>query len=403
MKITNVRIEQYGGKIALVADCKIRPVGMNRVYFAFDKKYKDVIPVDASPFAAALLIPSMKMGQDLIIEGSISRELFLGMLCVVNTMAGWNVGLKRIDIKAAGLTEDIETGAETGSFFSGGVDSFYTYEKHKDEKLNLIFVRGFDIPLHDKTLWEITRENIEKIAREENVNLIEVESNIREIINPVVLWDYSHGGCLAAIGLCLRGAFKKIYVPSSYTKEQQFPWGSHPDIDKLWSTSRTEFVHDGTEASRVKKVKEISQFPVVLKYLRVCYSNIDSSYNCGTCDKCLRTMINLYAAGKLNESKTFPHFLPIDKIASLQIDGEHGAVFQRENLEAVRGMNPALERALEKTLENVRAITLPMLSRIKVGVFNFDAMYCMGITHRMFSGLRSEIKEAQRPLSEGIK
>lgn len=392
MKIKNIRIEGAGENVRLVADCKIRPIGWDTVYFSFPIKYRIFISKDASPFAAALLIPSMRMGQDLIIEDEISQELYYGMHKIMDIMLGWNIGLKKINIKARKIVEFMGVPKEIGTFFSGGVDSFYTYLSHKNdvEKIKyFILIRGYDIPLKDENLWNVTVQNVRNIAREEGIELIEVESNIRPPIDSVMEWDYSHGGCLAAVGLCLRGRFKKIYIPSTYTKEQNFSWGSHFLTDKNWSTETLAFVHDGEDCSRVNKViSQVSHSPTALKYLRICYLN-KGNYNCGNCDKCLRTMINLYVCYKLDECDTLPHTIDPLKVAKIEIEGDHGAVFQKENLKALRRLrpNPELEQALVKSLLNVNKNERSSVSRTKKKIFRFDAMYMGGFFYKKWMSI----------------
>ena len=53
---------------------------------------------------------------------------------------------------------------------------------------------------------------------------------------------YYHGAGLAAIGLSLAAAFRRILIPSTHTFRHLFAWGSHSLLDPLWSTERTEIV-----------------------------------------------------------------------------------------------------------------------------------------------------------------
>ena len=92
----------------------------------------DYIHHDASPFAAALLLPSMKQGEDLVIEGSISAQLYRGMHAIMQEVLKWDIGLQPIKIEADALVADPPRPQRSASFFSGGVDSFYTYLKHTD-------------------------------------------------------------------------------------------------------------------------------------------------------------------------------------------------------------------------------------------------------------------------------
>ncbi|MFA6361419.1 MAG: hypothetical protein WCX33_01270 [Candidatus Shapirobacteria bacterium] len=352
MRIFDIRIIETTNSISLFAKCKIRHIGVDDVHFTFDKRYKSFLYNDASPFAAALLLPSMKQGEDLIINGKISKQLYDGMQKIIEIVSKWDIGLKPINIKADEIIADIAKPTGVATFFSGGVDSFYTYLKHKKKINHLLLVNGYDIDPHNKNLWSMTQQNIEEIAVKEKVGLIEIETNIRPLIEPILPWDYTHGGCLAAAGLCLRKKLNIIYIPSSYTLEQQFPWGSNFELDHLWGTEKLTYIHDGTEASRVEKVAKISHSSTVVEHLRVCYMNEKGKYNCGKCGKCLRTMVNLYLAGILEKTTTFPHKIDVKKIIVLPTGNEHDAIFDKENLIELqkRNLYPKLQEALIKII-----------------------------------------------------
>src|SRR4051812_44067797 len=100
MKISKVKLTTTKDHIVLSARCNIRRFGADTIYFKFDKRYKDFIFKDASPFAAALLIPSMKLGEDLIIDGQISKKLLTGMRQAAKVMLSWDLNLKPIKISA---------------------------------------------------------------------------------------------------------------------------------------------------------------------------------------------------------------------------------------------------------------------------------------------------------------
>jgi hypothetical protein len=366
MKILSVSQRTMGDQIVLSARCKIRRVGLDDVTFKIPSKFESFILADASPFAAALLLPSMKLGEDLIIEGAISERLHSGMQELIRIVSGWNIGLKPINIEARELVPDaVESGA-TGTFFSGGVDSFYTYLRHqddpKDRVTHLILVRGYDIGPSNTELWEATLRNIREIASEEQATLVEVESNVRRLIDPIVPWSYTFGGCLAAVALCLRRGLGRVYIPGSHGAADQRPWGSTLFTDHLWSTETLDIVHDGTEANRLDKVDwQIARSPLALRHLRVCYKNKGGTYNCGECEKCLRTMVELYVVGALDRAETFPHKIEPDRLAELSIRDKYGAVFHWETLAALeaRDLAPDLQAALKVSLAQVVADPKP--------------------------------------------
>ena len=377
MRIRSIKVEEKGNHVIVSAKCKIRVVGDDTVYFKLDKKYKDFISADASSFAAALLIPSMRRGEDLIIDGSISRELYNGLKQIMKIMVGWNIGVSTIKIKAKKITPDKFKPTKTASMFSGGVDSFYTYlsNKKKGNKIDyFILINGFDIELDNPDLWTSTFETVKKIADHEKVGLITVESNLYRLVGPVYSWDYSSGGCLASVMILLRKGLKKVYYPSSYRTDQLFPAGSHPLIDKYWSAEKLKVIHDGGTVSRFDKTQFIAKNKLVSEYLRVCYKNHKDIYNCGRCDKCLRTMIGLYIAGTLKNSKVFPKKINVNTVRKFKIVAEYSAIFQRENLAALEktGKDPKLAAALRESLKDVPPIDATSRETFSRKVLYFD-------------------------------
>jgi hypothetical protein len=398
MIIKNAQLECIDRTTVLSAQCKIRKIGWDLVYFSLNGTPGDGhVYNDASPFAAALLLPAMKQGEDLIIRGSISEQLYKGMQAIMHQVLQWDIGLKPIKIEADTLVADTHEPQGSASFFSGGVDSFYTYLKHKEDQVeadridSFILVNGFDIDLRNARLWERTRQSIEAIATADKIDLIQVVSNIKNLVDPVLSWDYTHGGCLAAVGLFLRRAFRQIYIASSYTVAEQFPWGSNLATDGYWSTERTTFVHDGTEATRTSKViSQIARSPLALERLRVCFANEKEAYNCGQCDKCLRTMINLYVADALDRSATFPHHIDPELVAAVPTtEGEHGGIFHNENLQALKERNlaPDLQQALVTSMNNTIVMKSSPLTRAENRAKYLDHVYTHGFVYSVWDRL----------------
>lgn len=394
MKIKNVRIEKTDDHISLLADCKIRTIGWDTVYFTFGKQYADYLYEDASPFAAALLIPSMRLGQNLIIDGSVSERLMEGMKFIMEKMVAWPFGLKPITIQAKHVTKDNAQPEKVASFFSGGVDSFYTYLKHRSDKKDkishFILVRGADIDPRNKKLWDETKENVQKVADEDGIEMVAAESNVQTLIEPIIAMDYTHGGCLAAIGLCLRKGFKKIYIASTFGYAELMPYGSHPELDGHWSSEAIMFEHDGAEADRFEKIeRQIAKSPIALKHLRVCYMNKNGAYNCGNCEKCYRTMVSLYIVGKLNESETFPNSINPDHLTFLISQVGFALKGHEQNLAALksRNLDPRLQQAIEKGLAHGTNPANSIKERALQKIIYLDHMYFRERAHKIWAKL----------------
>jgi hypothetical protein len=398
MIIKDTEIHRTDAATVLSAKCKIRKMGWDRVYFNLDNTAQGhYVCNDANPFAAALLLPSMKQGTNLIIEGKISRQLYQGMQAIMQEVLHWDIDLHPIKIEAAALVTDPPRPQRSASFFSGGVDSFYTYLKHKTDPVEenridgFILVDGFDINRRNLQLWDRTLANIESVAKTDSVELIVVRSNIQHLVQPILVWDYSHGGCLAAVGLLLRGGFHQIYIPSTHSVSEQIPWGSNLALDRHWSTESTTFIHDGTEATRLEKViSQIAQSPLALRHLRVCFANEKGAYNCGRCDKCLRTMINLFVAGALEKSGTFPHHIDHNLVAAVPtIPGEHGGIFHTENLRALKERNiaPQLQQAISVSMRNAMDLKPARRHIVEDRIKYLDHVYAHGYAYNVWERL----------------
>ena len=104
--------------------------------------------------------------------------------------------------------------------------------------------------------------------------------------------------------------FSTTYIASGHTWAELWPDGSHPATDPLWSSATRRMVHHGRGAMRWQKLDRIAREPGVLDILRVCWQ--DKGFNCGRCEKCLRTMVLLRILGL--RSQNFP---PLDDLRAL--------------------------------------------------------------------------------------
>ena len=216
---------------------------------------------------------------------------------------------------------------------------------------HLIFVHGFDLPL-DSELRQPAALAAREVAAALGLELIEVETNVRSLIDRYVSWELCHGAALASVGLLFQERFRKILIPSTHSYADLTPWGSHPLLDPLWSTELTEFVHDGTHATRVEKCLAVADSDIALRHLRVCWENRDGRYNCGECEKCLRTMISLAAAEALERCGTLPHRLDAEAVAAMPLGSGNKRAYATENLAVLErtGGRPDLQEALRTAI-----------------------------------------------------
>ncbi len=302
-----------------------------------------------------LLLPCMKAGERVLVaDGPVSEKFLRNNAIVQDIFCNWDSSLKRVELEASSVTRaQTASSGRVGTFFSGGIDSYYTLLKHHDEITDLIFAHGLDIKLKDESLRRKTSEKIHEIAESFGKNVVELETNIRTLLNPYVAWGpFGHGPALASIGHMLSDSFRRIYIPASHTYSQLFPWGTHPVLDYLWGTETLEFIHDGCGAKRTEKVGLVAGCDVALKTLRVCWRNPDSAYNCGRCEKCVRTMISLKAHGALHKCTVFDAAFDPANLHIIDPNAINVRGFLQENIEALElsGVDPGLEKLLREIL-----------------------------------------------------
>ena len=321
---------------------------------------------DATVWLPALVPVAMSVGEELDVKGEVDGVALAGAMQAQSLLAQWFPQWRMVAIRTAAVGADavapdaaqspgtlrpsvpqpaaVVATEAVGCFFSGGVDS--TFAAHSPEVTHLIYVRGFDTPLRGSA-GESTVEHVRAVASVLGKPLIEVETDMRAMLDRYAPWgEAAHGPAMASVALALREHFATVIFPGAWPVDQTPIWGTHPELDPLWSSSELRVVNDSTRIRRVDKLRALAQRPELVGGLRVCWQN-SGELNCGECEKCLRTMVALYAVGALEKARLFPATIDVARVAALP-GGLVASIFARENLEALREMPlAARDRELE--------------------------------------------------------
>ena len=202
------------------------------------------------------LLPAMKLGQPIHVKGAVSKTFLEGVRRVIDHYASSFEEFSIVPITADSYYQaKPETSQRKASFFSGGVDSFFTLLKARDELTDIITIRGFDMSLSDSDRWQKTSSSAQIVANELNIQLHEVESNFGSIIKEFGSWvEHGHGMALACVARSLAGLFDEIRAPGSDDIDHQVPWGSSIFTDPQYSDERLSIVHDTCSATRSDKI-----------------------------------------------------------------------------------------------------------------------------------------------------
>lgn len=299
------------------------------------------------------LLAAMSLRRPLHVEGRLSATFLNGVRQVMALFAQHFEPFDVVDITADELyqAEAAMPGERRGAFFSGGVDSFYTLFKGREELTDLIYIHGFDVRLDDWPRRQAIANMGEAVAASMGMRFVQVESNLAKVLEDFGSWPlHGHGFALMSVARALAGAFGEIRVPGTHSLKGQKPWGSWLDTDPLFSDERLSVVHDACEAERVDKIIALADQPLALRYLRVCWGRVEGTYNCCRCEKCLRTMTTLHALGKLQEAEAFPLALTPALVANVLLPRDGLRCYAQENIALLQQHRPE-ERELIAALE----------------------------------------------------
>ncbi|MPY87955.1 MAG: hypothetical protein GEU99_08545 [Luteitalea sp.] len=334
------------------------------IWFEVAPRFGDGLAANGDPFLPPILMRAMREGRQVVVEDSLSALLAATMPRVMDMQASWSrdapVSLRPVPL-AVSPTSRTERGPAAAAFFSGGVDSFYTLLRNRaryprsDSRAisHLIVIHGLDVKLDDTTLFGQVEATAEAVAKAVGAHVVTVRTNVRQVVSGVDWNLHAHGATLASVALALSRLFHTVFLGSSLPFLELRPWGSHPGLDPLWSTESLEIVHDGAEANRADKIEYLAGSPLALNYLRVCWRNSEGAYNCGRCEKCLRTMVVLELAGVLDQAKTFPPRVPPAHVRALAIPPEfarrwYPALERSRRSEHHRELMEAIEHAIDR-------------------------------------------------------
>lgn len=313
-----------------------------RVWF---RSETEVVP-SADAVLAACLMPAMRHGGKLAIDEPLSplvlrRQRDFQAIQRAWSHA-WNYGeepLQEVEVEAPSRAPSpTQPTGHVASFFSGGVDSFAAIVANP-EITDLIFVRGVDILprlAHQDGLADEVETKLHDAAAELGKPLHVVETNVRELSDPLIRWEPYFACPLSAIAHFFGPLFDRVLIAGDTDYETQPLMGAALLVDELWSSEEVEVVDWGGRLNREQRVEMIAENPVVQGTLRTCWENLGGAYNCGRCRKCLLTMISLEAIGAREGVTTFPPELDLGVLAGTDLTQPIALALWEDLLDHVR-------------------------------------------------------------------
>lgn len=317
MRIRDIRVDLDGTEAVLSAHLSFetRPELDGRCYFAWPADYAERLNRRPDPFVVAALPLMGVLGENLHCDQPISLRLHHNTLEEIGVFeAYFPERYRRMQLEVPAEERPGHLGAWV-SFFSGGVDSLYNIAETDRRAAagmgraidELWLVHGFDIPLDNLALWEEVRQKLVEAGENGLGRKVAcIRTNIRQFYDPFFEWDFGYSRALGAVAKCVAASVGSVLIGSYNTYPEIKPNSSTPLSDPLMSCDEQAIYHFSCLASRQDKLRLISQRPELLQCLRVCWKNPGGQYNCGECEKCLRTRVQLAIFGVEDRCESFP-------------------------------------------------------------------------------------------------
>ena len=296
------------------------------VFFETTVEFGEDLAINPNAWLLACTLPAMRYGEERIaIDAPISPEIKDGLVNSMKCLIDWHGGERKVISIEAPMETKVsfaDKPERAGALFSGGIDALAMV---RDNHLNFtedhpryikdgILVYGV---LEGENEYDPSFQNVvdavTAMAEDAGIKLIQVYTNayahFRDLDLDFSFWRFEyHGSFLAAIAHAFAPRLSYASIASTYDFANLEPWGSHPLLDPLYSTTYLKVRHENAALSRLEKTQLVGEWDVALKHLRVCNekeSYSQGNYNCGQCEKCVRTMTAFLSLGLLDQITTF--------------------------------------------------------------------------------------------------
>jgi hypothetical protein len=295
-----------------------QPDGTHSVIFegtALCIKGAQTYPAVSAFLPMAILLATRTGGGDIHVAGKLSETQLARINCeFAPFVADFFDGTEcRVFAETRDLTPIAK--ARSGLMFSAGVDSFYTLKKLLGMNITPDIFVNIDAGAHadnDRT-WRRRLENIGSVASALSIPVETVETNFHRAYLETHIKCHTIRNIAAAVAL---QNVSTIYYSSAY-KLTNFDYAKakahsiayiDPVILRSFLPSGLEAVYVGWEGDRIDKTRAICDLTLAFDHLDVCVNQTyqaerrdQQPLNCGRCNKCLRTQLELEICDALDQ------------------------------------------------------------------------------------------------------
>lgn len=313
------------GYVRLCADISINSE-VKTLYYEVEDSYKEYLcyeRVDA--FACSLIVRAMETGLDIVSEAPITDSLLYQLEnYYIPILSDNRPDLHKITINCPLIKEQNYNAKGVATGLSGGVDSFYSIIKHLNQRVesrkitHAIFTNIATLDNDDARIrewFDIRSKKMEIVAKKLHLSYISIYTNMYKFYPfPYHSYSFYFSPLYISNAYALQKLIRIFYHSSGVTLNEfsLIKAGDNAYFDlfnvKCFSSNQVIVYSTGTELGRMEKLRTISSNKTVQENLSVCAQEVtgkgfvdNTKLNCGVCNKCMRTVTELYAIGCLKD------------------------------------------------------------------------------------------------------
>ncbi len=271
----------------------------------------DEVPSTHEFVAVALAQCAAASGEDLLVEGPVRTGLLDQLQEYLSIWASWRPD--RFAAVRVAASEEVpdDVPAPAGRAravmgFSGGVDASFALAAHASgapgrltSPIGLgVLVIGWDVRHADEVGRRVAAETASRSLRAYGASCAVVATNWQQDFCPAWFLMFNAGlvGLLHTFAATHAGA---VYANDLAYEEElgRGPYGGRFATNRLLGHPSFPVRTTGGSHRRIERVAFLADHPALVANLRVCFQEGAAGKNCGRCEKCVRTQLELRAAG----------------------------------------------------------------------------------------------------------
>lgn len=333
-------IVEDGAYVRLCAKISTPMMEEKILYYELEHKYAPYLCFEkGDAFLCALIVKGMEEGWNIEVRSPISTDLYYQLVNYYIPILADNTNDLNMIKVLADTTEVTYDANAVLTGLSGGVDSFYSVAKHlklglpKRKLTHGLFCNIATLDNSEDRIraWFDERKLLMKdVAEQLGIEYISLYTNIYDFYSfPYTTYGYYFTPLYASNAYALQKLCGVYYFSSGFTIND-FEVRDASDnacFDlfnlKCLSSKGLVFYSSGIERTRMEKLrymKDCDANGVIENYLSICAQEVTGrgfkkgeKLNCGVCNKCMRTVGELYAVDSLEKYADIIQLAPFYK------------------------------------------------------------------------------------------